>query len=245
MPVLNDGAALVHSSFSSLVSVAYLNMHNAGIKRIEALEGLTNLTSLALSFNALERIEGLGKMVRLARLDLSYNQISQIDGLKGTPKLKMLDLSYNAIESLNDLAFLSKYATELSELWLLGNPTCEVKAYRSITFRQLSHLSKLDGQAQHSGKDDESPSGPRHSLTVQLIQQHSLDAHGRPFSMAHSASADPNEWLRQVELLSVPHCHLWRIALLDRLPGLTRVNFADNEIVTIEGRFGGWVLELP
>lgn len=243
---LNETTLLEHVAFSSTAALSYLNLHASGLKRVAGLDALQTLTTLVLSFNAVERLEGLSRLSLLTRLDLSHNHIKEIDGLDGCPKLKLLDLSFNDIQMLSDCANLTTCAPALDELWLAGNPTCDMKGYRSLVFRQLPHLKLLDGESATSTREA-SISGPRHSLTVQLILSHSLDAHGRSYNQADGMEVA--DWLRHVELLSVPHCHLWRIAMLDRLPGLMRLNLADNEIMQIEGAcasgggrcFGCWM----
>jgi Leucine-rich repeat (LRR) protein len=62
-------------------NIAYLNLFNNRIKKIEALEKLINLNTLILSFNEIESIEGLSECKLLKRLDLNHNFIRKIEGL--------------------------------------------------------------------------------------------------------------------------------------------------------------------
>ena len=60
----------------------YLNLFNNKIKKIESLQGLTNLQTLILSFNEIEELDGLSNNKALKKLDLNHNFIKVIQNLE-------------------------------------------------------------------------------------------------------------------------------------------------------------------
>ncbi|XP_071384856.1 nuclear RNA export factor 1-like [Centroberyx affinis] len=87
----------------------------------------------------------------LVRLNLSNNRIHELDKLAElgtkTPKLKTLNLSHNRLRSDRELDKVK--GLELVELWLIGNPLCDLfkdqASYISAVRERFPRLLKLDG----------------------------------------------------------------------------------------------------
>ena len=72
-----------------LANLVYLNLHGNSIRKIEHLEGCTNLRTLVLSFNEIHSIEGLDTLKYLERLEIGFNFIKRIEGLQNLSQLKV------------------------------------------------------------------------------------------------------------------------------------------------------------
>jgi len=235
---LTEGLLRQRTGAESLAMLTYLNLHAAGIERIEGLSGLQALKTLLLSFNAIQKMEGLSELHMLERLDLSYNSIRRIEGLKGLLLLRDLDLSSNLLHRLEDVNVLKKYIPELVAVDLSGNPLCTYKTYRTLMLRRLSKLQQLD-QSPVSDEDREGASDNTTTLTVQMIKDHAFSRRSTSMvaasisSIAQSAADD--SWWRQVEEIVVEHQRVRRIQNLEKLTSLRRASFVDNELTRLEG----------
>ena len=81
-----------------------LQLDNNIIEEIpeNALESLTQLEWLDMSFNNIENITGLSKLVHLRDLSLAHNRIKTVCNLDALPKLQVLSLANNLIEETNE-----------------------------------------------------------------------------------------------------------------------------------------------
>ncbi len=92
-------------------------------------DGLTALTTLDLSHNAITDISTLGSLTSLTALEMSHNTISDISVLKNLTKLKWLYLRHNAISDISVL----KNLTKLKILWLSGNSISDISSLEKLT----------------------------------------------------------------------------------------------------------------
>ena len=102
---------------------------NCGIKKIEGLEKLENLTTLILFINEIPRIKGLETLTELKKLDLSSNMIEKIEGLDNMVSLESLNLSSNKIRKIEGLENLSNLKT----LDLSQNLIQEIEGLEDLT----------------------------------------------------------------------------------------------------------------
>ncbi len=118
--------------FSGLTALTALRLRgNNVISDISALEGLTNLTFLELSYNFISDISVLEHLTELTTLDLNNNAISDVSALEDLTKLTTLDLSNNTISDMSVLEDLTKLTT----LDLGNNTISDISV--------LEHLTKL------------------------------------------------------------------------------------------------------
>ena len=111
------------------------------LKKIEHLDGLTNLTRLVLRRNNIEEISGLDNFVNLESLDLSHNEITEIKGLSNLKKLWSLNLESNKITEVKGLQGLN-----LTFLNLRNNPLkgWEPRVYHVYEDDDYEHNIKRD-----------------------------------------------------------------------------------------------------
>lgn len=116
---------------------------------LEAIGGLTGLTSLNLNGCALTDITPLSGLSALTTLDLSNNAISDISALTGLSALTNLNLSANTVASISPLAACSALET----LDVSSNKIANLTALKGKTSlgalsaagNQISDLSPLSG----------------------------------------------------------------------------------------------------
>ena len=120
--------------------LAAITTLKASKKSISALkvgdfDGLTALTTLELSQNAITDISLLGSLTSLTALEMSQNAITDISVLKKLTKLKWLFLRHNAISDISVL----KNLTKLKILWLNGNSISDISSLEKLTALQKTH----------------------------------------------------------------------------------------------------------
>ncbi|CAD5123290.1 DgyrCDS11648 [Dimorphilus gyrociliatus] len=133
-----------HEHLSTIVSLNLCVSKKGGkkIRFIEGLEGLKNIQSLNLSYNAIENIERLGKLSNLRELNLSYNNISSIQNLESLLQLQILNLAGNNIQVIpNSLTKKQKYLTSIN---LSENRINSIDEF--IKLRALTHLTDLSAE---------------------------------------------------------------------------------------------------
>ncbi len=183
------------------------------------LIGLTQLTTLNLTFNALTDVSFLSGLTQLKNLHLGNNTLSDISALAGLTQLTGLTLWNNAITDLTPLASL----TQLTSLELSGNPLSDVSSLAGLV--QLRSLS-LSGLSLSEV-----------SALSDLRQLTSLSIYGTSVS-----DVSPLAGLTQLIYL-----HLWSNAISDiaALSGLTQLqglNLRNNAILDVSPLVG---LDLP
>ena len=123
-----------------LAAIATLNGSNKSISALKAgdFNGLTALTTLDLSRNAITDVSVLEKLTKLTTLNLSQNAITDVSALEKLTKLRWLYLPHNAIE---DIAALEKL-TSLRHLQLSGNAIKDIAALEKLTSLRKLWLSQ-------------------------------------------------------------------------------------------------------
>ncbi|GLC71381.1 hypothetical protein PLESTF_001109300 [Pleodorina starrii] len=223
-----------------LATVVRLDLHNSGLRKMEALAGLRHLQVLVLCYNELSRLEGLEGLAQLRTLDLGHNSIRKVEAsLKGLYNLTHLDLSSNQVLKLEELYNMKKYSPQLVVLDLRDNPICHDKAYRSTTLRKLKRLERFDGRAV-SAEEKERFGEHAGAVTLGMVLEHGSVASRGNGSLADAAApTDPGS----ITDLSLERMHIRRLQQLVSLTSLKRASLADNEISSLEGIEGCRSLE--
>jgi hypothetical protein len=136
-----------------LESVFKLSMCRMGLRRIENLDSVPNLTLLDLSHNRISAVEGLSGLEHLKRLSLVDNEIEHLTTLEVMPSLEALQLQGNRLASVDEvqcLAALPSLRTltlqDCSDADGGSNPMCAHPAYRVTVRRLLPGLRLLDDE---------------------------------------------------------------------------------------------------
>ncbi|KAJ3352912.1 Protein tilB [Entophlyctis luteolus] len=133
----NDG------ELSTLKEVA---LHQFDIEKIENLDVFCrHLEILYLQNNQINKIENLHKLKELKYLNLALNNICKIENLDRCESLSKLDLTVNFVSDPLDLENLKRNEM-LRELFLVGNPICQIDGYREFAIITLPQLKVLDGR---------------------------------------------------------------------------------------------------
>ncbi len=90
-------------ALEGMTELETLTISYTGIKDITPLAGLTKLTSLTLNNSGLTSTAALEKLSKLTTIDLSANKITDVSGLKNKKELTSLNLSDNMIKDVSDL----------------------------------------------------------------------------------------------------------------------------------------------
>ena len=113
-------------------SLTFLDLYENGIADAQALEVLTSLTHLDLSFNVLRNTTLVAEMPQMKELYLVNNKISEIGPeIASLQDLTLLELGDNRIRKISNVAQLPS----LNSLWLARN--------KITTLEGLSGLSSL------------------------------------------------------------------------------------------------------
>ena len=222
------------------VSITHLNLHACGIRKIEGLHALSNLTVLILSFNEITKMEGLSELSNIETIDVGHNAIRRIEGLRGLARLTRLDLQHNNINRLEDLNVLKKSVQQLQVLDLRENDVQDSKSYRGLVLRRLFALQELDGIAVTKEEVAEAMDSSS-TLTLQLIAENAYTKKRTAWNLsmdlrASSVSAsNKNSWTAMVEEVSLENQNIRRIQNLESFSGIRVANFRDNEISRMEG----------
>lgn len=88
---------------NELNSVNELFLSNCNVTKIDSLEKVPNLISLAITDSKITKIENLDVLTNLINLNLSANEIEVIENLGSLTKLKQLDISDNPLKNLDGL----------------------------------------------------------------------------------------------------------------------------------------------
>ncbi|GFR51283.1 hypothetical protein Agub_g13641 [Astrephomene gubernaculifera] len=224
----------------TLANVVRLDLHNSGLRKMEALSSLRHLQVLVLCYNELTRLEGLEGLVQLRVLDLGHNSIRKVEAsLKGLYSLTHLDLSSNQVLKLEELYNMKKYSPQLVILDLRDNPICNDKAYRSTTLRKLKRLERFDGRPV-SAEEKERFGEHAGAVTLPMVLEY-----GSVASRGNGSLADPSRPTEPASItdLSLERMHIRRLQQLASLTSLKRASLADNEISSLEGIEGCRTLE--
>lgn len=118
-----------------LTELEVLDLYNNEITEIKGLEKLIHLKTLLLSSNKISKIENLDNLKNLESLLLSANNISKIENLDNLEKLRSLSLRDNMISKIKNLNNL----IAIEQLDLSGNRITKIKGLDT-----LERLSELD-----------------------------------------------------------------------------------------------------
>ena len=127
---------------SNLVEVA---LHQQEIEKLEVVgDTCRQLEILYLCNNFIPKIENLNHLKKLTYINLAVNNIKVIEGLEGCESLERLDLTLNFIGDLTGVKTLQANMF-LENLYLTGNPCCDVVEYKKYVIDALPQLMTLDG----------------------------------------------------------------------------------------------------
>ncbi|XP_041812394.1 dynein regulatory complex subunit 3 [Chelmon rostratus] len=124
-------------------SLAFLDLNNNLIQKIEGLDRLVNLTCLNLSFNSIEKIEGLESLRQLEVLNLTNNKISVIENMDALEKLSHFCIANNCLGQLDNVLYLRKFK-KLFTLNFYGNPVSKDDNYKFFIAAYFPELRYLD-----------------------------------------------------------------------------------------------------
>ena len=132
-----------------LSTLEEIALHQLDIDKIECLNNCRCLKIVYLQSNLIRKIEGLHRLKELDYLNLALNNITRVENLERCEALTKLDLTVNFIDldELHDSIHSLKNNTNLSELFLTGNP-CQAhweSGFRDYVIATLPQLEKLDG----------------------------------------------------------------------------------------------------
>ena len=155
----------VGEGLRGLELLRYLNLSNNYIEKIDGLSACPRLVRLDLSSNRIATIKNLGKLGRLTHLNLSGNKIVRLRGLDKlnnltdlnldrndlvevkhlalVPTIKTLHLRENKISDMDEFGLTSVALTNLSSLFMEGNPVCDTRDYRLRVLENTS-IKMLD-----------------------------------------------------------------------------------------------------
>lgn len=132
------------SFLSGLTELTELDLSSNAIRDITALSQLSKLTQLNLSSNALISLSGLENLTLLTSLDVSFNSIVSTAPLASMHALLELDISSNALRSLDSIGNLVQLTqlraahNELLDLDALAN--CQALVYLDVSHNTLLRI---------------------------------------------------------------------------------------------------------
>lgn len=228
LKILNTSvSAEAMDAIGKLSGLTSLTIKNCGISSITPLKGLTALTALDLSDNAIRDLDVLSSMTKLQSLYLQHNAISSIDSLKALADLKTLNISYNSISSVSVL----KKCPQLQWLSLSHNKVADLSALKN-----LSGLTTL--RAAHNAVEDASPVvgclqlkelDLSHNKITDISGFSSLEALEK-FDISYNAVTALPQWAEDCALaqLDASYNQISSVSPLERLHNLTKVNVDYN-----------------
>lgn len=117
------------SALENLTALTDLDLTYNEISDISPLSSLTGLTSLNLNYNEIDDISPLSSLTTLTSLNLNYNKIDDISPLSSLPSLTDLDMGRNRISDISPLSSL----TGLTSLYLEYNEIDDISPLSSLT----------------------------------------------------------------------------------------------------------------
>lgn len=98
--VAESAAANEWADVGSILKLRCNNPSGDGIRSLDGIEHLVELTEINLAFNRISDATPLAALSRLENLDLSHNSITGLPVFRSAPNLKRIELNFNQIESL-------------------------------------------------------------------------------------------------------------------------------------------------
>ena len=117
------------SALENLTALTDLDLTYNEISDISPLSSLTGLTSLNLNYNEIDDISPLSSLTTLTSLNLNYNKIDDISPLSSLPSLTDLDMGRNRISDISPLSSLPG----LTSLYLEYNEIDDISPLSSLT----------------------------------------------------------------------------------------------------------------
>eukprot|EP00946_MAST-07B_sp_MAST-7B-sp1_P003902 g3902.t1 len=136
-----------------------VRLDSMGIRKIENLEVLEELTHLHLQNNLIERIEELDFLRKLQWLDLSRCKINTVTGIAHLRELQHLDLSCNNIAVIDGDLKSAFPRISLRVLNMYGNPIALTENYRNSFTKAFPKLLAFDGTCL-AAKPEDAPIAP-------------------------------------------------------------------------------------
>ena len=137
-PAFRGITSLKSGDFNGLTALTHLNLSGNAIGDISVLEGLTTLTSLYLAATAISDISALENLTALKNLYLTHNSISDISALENLTALTELSLGENSVSNISVL----KGLTALKTLILDNNSISDVSVLENLTTLKFLYLNK-------------------------------------------------------------------------------------------------------
>lgn len=122
---------------------------SSGLTEIEGLAGLTSLTYLDISNNAIQNLSPIGGLTSLKELYASWNQISTIDSLSALTSLKVLHVNDNlirditAVETMPHLTDINVNCNYIQDVSPLAHLASNDGVYMDLGYNEIRDLSPL------------------------------------------------------------------------------------------------------
>lgn len=198
-----------------LKSLKNLRLSGYGIKKVEEIEGLEDLTHLRkieLDGNSIKQIRGLENFTNLESLILSENQIEEISGLEHLMKLSYLSLQNNKVTEIRSLNHLKG----LQSLHLGYNKISKITG-----LDELINLHVLD----------------LHSNIIKKIEELESLTNLKELDLGFNKILDIKglENLTNLQDLRLGANQISKIRGLETLKNLQKLDLANNQIVEVKG----------
>ena len=128
---------------SSCVRLTYIDLSSNRLSSIKNLGRLGKLKTLKLNGNKLVRLRGLDKLKSLTDLHMDRNELIDISHLVFVPTIKSLHIRENALGDMDKCGLVLVSLTNLSQLYIEGNPICDTRDFRLRVLENTS-IKKLD-----------------------------------------------------------------------------------------------------
>jgi Leucine-rich repeat (LRR) protein len=198
-----------------------------------ALSVASTLRRLALVGNQISSLSGLLTLPELTSLDVSLNRIPSLEPLPRLPALQALSAAHNCISRADDLNYLRRTCSCLTNLDLRGNAMTSAKTYSGLALRRLPRLVTLDG-ATVSHLQRQAARNPGAHIPVGELLCHCSTAH-KPAHLGVTTQG-----VRQCTDVEEAHGvvyhsrHLRRLDAFQNLPALKWVSLVENEISSLQ-----------
>lgn len=118
-----------------------LYLHNNGIRQIENLSKIYELTHLYLQWNKIERIENLSSLKCLKTLFLGNNQIGRLENLEKLTNLEELHIERQRLNEGTEFSFDLGCLDSLSVRWIWVGVECDLNQKWFLFQRKLRVLN--------------------------------------------------------------------------------------------------------
>ena len=220
------------------------------IKRIEGLKSLDGLRTLELNNNLLFRLEDLNTLKKytpgLTSLNMRSNAVCENKSYKGLVlrRLTMLQSLDGSPVSEADRATAAESSSTLTPQMIRENAYLRRRTTWSLVssrasggagnaFAGLMKALKTSGvKTPATQKENESP---KDATAASGVKSELNDVADKKPSNAGLIEDDDGEWWCQVEEVVLERRRVRRLQNLERLTGMRRASFCDNEIARLEG----------